>query len=47
MGLRRLNVDSHFSAEELAKVKKRKTRNQSKKVKTHVVHFYPGNVKAL
>ncbi|WGA65743.1 adenine-specific DNA-methyltransferase [Escherichia fergusonii] len=31
MGLRRLNVDSHFSAEELAKVKKRKTRNQSKK----------------
>ncbi|MEH3974031.1 adenine-specific DNA-methyltransferase [Escherichia fergusonii] len=31
MGLRRLNVDSYFSAEELAKVKKRKTRNQSKK----------------
>ena len=31
MGLRRLSINSHFSANELAKVKKRKTKNPSKK----------------
>ncbi len=31
MGLRRLDVASHYSAEELAKVKKRKTGNRSKR----------------
>ncbi|MGT8147557.1 DNA methyltransferase, partial [Escherichia coli] len=31
MGLRRLDVASHYSAEELAKVKKRKTGNLSKR----------------
>lgn len=31
MGLRRLNIHSHYSAEELTKVKKRKTKNLSKK----------------
>lgn len=41
MGLRRLNVDSHFSAEELAKVKKRKTRNQSKKSQNSRVSLLP------
>lgn len=33
-GLRRLNISSHYSAEELAKVKKRKTKNLSKKNRT-------------
>ena len=31
MGLRRLSIGSHFSETELAKVKKRKTKNLSKK----------------
>ncbi len=31
MGLRRLDVASHYSAEELAKVKKEKTGNLSKR----------------
>ncbi|EDV1561392.1 adenine-specific DNA-methyltransferase, partial [Salmonella enterica subsp. enterica serovar Braenderup] len=31
MGLRRLSVTSHYSENELAKVKKRKTQNLSKK----------------
>ena len=34
MGLRRLNVSSHYSAEDLTKVKKRKTKNLSKKSRT-------------
>ena len=31
MGLRRMSIGSHFSENELAKVKKRKTKNLSKK----------------
>ncbi|XHA17123.1 adenine-specific DNA-methyltransferase [Citrobacter farmeri] len=34
MGLRRLNIGSHYSPEELTKVKKRKTKNLSKKSRT-------------
>ncbi|MCO4158540.1 adenine-specific DNA-methyltransferase [Citrobacter amalonaticus] len=34
MGLRRLNVSSHYSPPDLAKVKKRKTKNLSKKSRT-------------
>ncbi|HCD7549867.1 TPA: adenine-specific DNA-methyltransferase [Citrobacter farmeri] len=34
MGLRRLNIRSHYSAEDLTKVKKRKTKNLSKKSRT-------------
>lgn len=34
MGLRRLNVSSHYSADDLTKVKKRKTKNLSKKSRT-------------
>jgi len=31
IGLRKLNIDSNFSAQELEKIKKRKTNNKSKK----------------
>lgn len=34
MGIRRLNISSHYSPEELTKVKKRKTKNLSKKSRT-------------
>ena len=34
MGLRRLNISSHYSQEELTKIKKRKTKNLSKKSRT-------------
>lgn len=34
IGLRRMNVTSHFTSDELAKVKKRKTKNLSKKSRT-------------
>lgn len=34
MGIRRLGLSSHYSEEELAKVKKRKTKNRSKKVRS-------------
>ncbi|EHX70691.1 hypothetical protein ECDEC13E_3786 [Escherichia coli DEC13E] len=37
MGLRRLDVASHYSAEELAKVKKRKTGNRSKRCRVSEV----------
>ncbi|MDI5829413.1 YhcH/YjgK/YiaL family protein, partial [Salmonella enterica subsp. enterica serovar Kentucky] len=38
MGLRRLSVTSHYSENELAKVKKRKTQNLSKKQRNVGVH---------
>lgn len=48
MGLRRLNVSSSFSSEELAKVKKRKTRNPSKKSRMGLADGENGGkVKAL
>lgn len=37
MGLRRLNISSHYSVEDLAKVKKRKTGNLSKQCRTSEV----------
>jgi site-specific DNA-methyltransferase (adenine-specific)/adenine-specific DNA-methyltransferase len=33
MGIRRLNIPSHYTKEELAKEKKRKTSNRSKNVR--------------
>lgn len=37
MGLRRLGIASHYSVEELAKVKKRKTGNLSKRCRVSEV----------
>lgn len=38
IGLRRLSVTSHYSENDLAKVKKRKTKNRSKKQRNAVIN---------